>query len=75
MVRGGSRWGVYRPVVVEVAELVGEPLHVVWVQAGGVTDDVKVGWSDSALTCTLTHQKEIIPARNVHIDQTPTVNC
>lgn len=45
----------YRPVVVEVAEFVGEALHVVRLESGAVTDDIEVGWRDCALTNTLTH--------------------
>ena len=54
----------HRPVVVEVAEFVGEPLHVVWFEATGVVDDVEVGWGDSSLTHTLTHQEKIIPTHS-----------
>ena len=54
----------HRPVVVEVAEFVGEPLHVVWFQASGVVDDVEVGWGDCALTHALTHQEKIIPTQS-----------
>ena len=53
--------GTHGPVVVQVAELVGEPLHVVRFQATGVPDDVEVGGSDSSLTHTLARQEEIIP--------------
>ena len=45
-----------------MAELVGESLHVVWFEGVGVTDDVEVGRCDRALTHTLAHQEEIIPA-------------
>ena len=46
-----------------MAELVGESLHVVWFEGVGVTDDVEVGRCDRALTHTLAHQEEIIPAQ------------
>lgn len=34
----------YLPVVVHVAELVGEPLHVIWLESTGVIHDIVVGW-------------------------------
>ena len=46
-----------------MAEFVGESLHVVWFEGVGVTDDVEVGRCDRALTHTLAHQEEIIPAQ------------
>lgn len=52
----------YRPVVVEVAEFVGQSLHVVRLQSRGVIDDVEVGGRDCSLTDTLTDQEEVIPA-------------
>ena len=55
----------HRPVVVEVAEFVGEPLHVVRFQATRIIDDVEMGGSDCSLTNTLTCQEEIVP---VHTD-------
>ena len=68
----------HRPVVVEVAQLVGEPLHVVGFEATGVTDDVEVGRSDRPLTHTLTRQEEIIPTHTTptHMStQTATCTC
>ena len=55
----------YRPVVVEVAEFVGESLHVVWLESRGVTDHIEVGGGHRPLTNTLTHKEEIIPVRLV----------
>lgn len=34
----------YLPVVVHVAQLVGEPLHVIWLESTGVIHDIVVGW-------------------------------
>ena len=51
----------HRPVVIEVTELVRQPLHVVRPQSRLVKDDVKVGGSDSALTHTLAHNEVVIP--------------
>ena len=51
----------HRPVVVKVTELVGESLHVIWLQSRRVRDDIEVGGGDSALTNTLTHKKEVVP--------------
>ena len=57
----------HRPVVVEVAEFVGEPLHVVRFQATRVIDDVEMGGSDCSLMNTLTCQEEIVPVQ-IHRD-------
>ena len=51
----------HRPVVVEVTEFVGEPLHVVRLEATRVKDDVEMSWSNCPLTNTLTCQEEVIP--------------
>ena len=40
----------YRPVIIQVAELVGETLDVVRLHAAGVKDHIVVCGSDSALT-------------------------
>ena len=37
---------------------------MVWFEATGVVDDVEVGWGDSSLTHTLTHQEKIIPTHS-----------
>ena len=55
-----------RPVVVEVAQLVGEGLHVPRQQAlavspGRVVDDVVAGRVDGALPHRLGHQVEVVP--------------
>lgn len=49
------------PVVVHVTELVGEPLHVVWLQTVGVVDDVVVSGGDAPSTDSLAHDVEVIP--------------
>ena len=43
------------PVIVEMAELVSESLHVVGLESRSVVDDVEVCWGDCALTHGLTH--------------------
>lgn len=53
----------HRPVVVEMAELVGKPLHVVGPQSRGVTDHIEVGGGDRPLAHRLAHQEEVIPER------------
>ena len=61
--------GVYhktdRPVVVKVAEFVGESLHMIWLESRCVTYHIEVGGRDSALTHTLTHKEEVIPATKI----------
>ena len=52
----------YWPVVVEVTELVGKPLDVIWLQSRGITDDIEMCGRDSPLPHTLAHNEEIIPA-------------
>ena len=52
----------YRPVVVEVGQLVGESLHVVWLEPRGVLYHVEVSGRDSTLSHRLTDEEEIIPA-------------
>ena len=56
----------HRPVVVEVAEFVRKPLHVVRLEACGVPDDVEVGGSDCSLTDTLTSQKACTHNTHTH---------
>ena len=51
----------YRPVVVEVAELVSEALDVIWLHARCVIDNVVVSWGYCSLTHTLAHQEEVKP--------------
>ena len=63
----------YRPVVVEMAHFVCEPLHVVRFESTGVVDDVEVGWSDCSLADTLACQEEIIPA-HTHTDTNTHMN-
>ena len=50
-----------RPVVVEMAEFVGQPLHVVGLQRGRVVNDVVMGRSDRSLTHALRHDEEVVP--------------
>ena len=45
----------HRPVVVEVAQLVGEPLHVVWLESRCVIDNVETGGRDCSLANRLAH--------------------
>ena len=51
----------YRPIVVEMAHLVGQPLKVVWLQTRRVTDHIEVSGCDGPLTDTLAHNKKVIP--------------
>ena len=57
---GGDPHGA-GPVVVEVAQLVGQLLDVVRGEAGVVLDHVVGGRVDSALSHTLRHEEEVIP--------------
>ncbi len=52
----------YRPVVVEMAQFVGEPLHLVRTQAHCIPHNVVVRWRHCALAYTLRYQEEVIPA-------------
>ena len=52
----------HRPVVVEVTQLISEPLKVVRFESRGVRDDVVVGGAHRALTDSLTHHKEVVPS-------------
>ena len=54
-----------RPVVVEVGELVGERLDVLWQQPGGVLHYVVGGRVDGALVHRLRDEEEVIPKQNV----------
>lgn len=51
----------YLPVVVEVAQLVGKPLHVVRFEATAVVDHIVVSGRYAAHTHSLTHNEEVIP--------------
>ena len=53
----------YLPVEVEMGHLVSEPLHMVWVEARVITDDIEAGRGDSALAHRLAHKEEVIPGR------------
>ena len=55
-----------RPVVVEVAQLVGQTLHVIRLQLSRVMDHVVVGRSHGSLTHRLGHDEEVIPSHNTH---------
>ena len=50
-----------RPIVIQMAQLVGEALEVVRLQARAVMNDVTVGWRDSALSDRLADQEEVVP--------------
>lgn len=52
----------HRPVVVHVAQLVGEALYVVGFQLAGVVHHVVVGGGHAAILHCLAHHEEIIPA-------------
>lgn len=59
-----------RPVVVQVSELVGQALKVVWCQPGAVLNHVVMGWRHRSLTDRLADKKEVIPffARDISIN-------
>lgn len=52
----------HRPVVVHVAQLVGEALHVVGFQLAGVVHHVVVGGRHAAVLHRLADDEEIVPA-------------
>jgi hypothetical protein len=56
----------YRPVEVEMAELVGEPLVNVWPDAHTIIDDIVVSGGDCALPNCLRHQEEV-QSENDHV--------
>ena len=62
---GGRHPDRARPVVVEVGELVGERLDVLWQQPGGVLHYVVGGGVDRALVHRLRDEEEVIPKQNV----------
>ena len=62
---GGRHPDRARPVVVEVGELVGERLDVLWQQPGGVLHYVVGGRVDGALVHRLRDEEEVIPKQNV----------
>lgn len=49
------------PVVIKMRLLVRQHLHLVWLQAVGVVNNIVAGWSDSSLTNRLTDKIEIVP--------------
>lgn len=49
------------PVVVQVTELVREPLHVVRLQSAGVVDDVVVSGWNASWSDRLAHDVEVVP--------------
>ena len=51
------------PVVVEMSELVRDPLHVVRLEAGVVPNDVEGSRRHGALTHRLRHQEEVVPGK------------
>ena len=53
----------HRPVIVEMAQFIGQSLDVVGLETEGVMDDVVVGGGHGSLSDTLTHQEEVIPAK------------
>lgn len=55
----------HRPVVIDVAEFVGQPLDVVRLQATAVIDDIIVCWGHTPTSHSLAHDEEVIPAKTV----------
>lgn len=53
----------YLPVVVHVAQLVGEPLHMIRLQSAGVVHNIVVGWGDTSWADRLAHNVEVIPGK------------
>merc|ERR1719357_1259985 len=60
---GGRNSNRSRPVVVKVRQLVSEPLHVLWLQAGGILYNVVGGGVDRSLCHRLGNQEEVVPFR------------
>lgn len=54
----------YRPVIVEMCQFVGQPLHVVRLEACPVPYHIVVCGGDSALSNRLAHKVEVIPGKN-----------
>lgn len=54
-----------RPIVVEMAHLICEALHVVWADARAVVHHNVVRGCHRALTHLLRHQEEVVPAVNI----------
>ena len=53
----------YLPVVVHVAQLVGEPLHVIRLQSTGVVHNIVVGRGDASTADSLAHNVEVVPGK------------
>lgn len=53
--------GCYLPVVVHVAEFVGESLHVIWFEAAVVKHHIVVSRWDATKAHSLTYYEEIVP--------------
>lgn len=51
----------YLPVVIHVAQLVGEPLHVVGLQSAGVVHHVVVCRRDTSVVDGLADDVEVVP--------------
>lgn len=58
---------LYLPVVIHMAEFVGESLHVVWFEATAVVHHVVVCGGDAAQAHCLTHNEEIVPEKSRHV--------
>lgn len=53
------------PVVVHVAQLVGQPLHVIRLQSARVVHNVVVGRGDAAEADGLAHDVEVVPVEEL----------
>lgn len=51
------------PVVVQMAQLVGEALHVIRLQSTGIIHNIVVCWCDASKPDRLTHNVEVIPKK------------
>lgn len=52
--------GTHRPVVIQVAQFVGQFLDVIWLQIGSVPDDIVMRWCHCSLVDTLWHKEKVV---------------
>lgn len=55
------------PVVIKMRLFVRHHLHLVWLQAIGVMNNVVAGWCDSSLTNRLADKIEIVPNKKTRM--------
>ncbi len=54
------------PVIIKVAQLVCQPLHMTWPEPRGIFDDVIRSGVDCALAHRLRDEEEVVPLRQGH---------